>query len=113
MKRTSKNYVNVSIFVIIAFFAVMIFGGPAPAGDDMKQTNLNDIADQMSRWSKQCSTTKLTPDAQAKLSELLAETSQLLKEISGKSDAAMNAEHSTKIQMMKKSWAPFDTSDRM
>lgn len=113
MKRMSLIYLKVSLFVVIAFFTVMIFSGPAPAGDDMMQTNLNAIADQMDRWSNQCSTNKLTPEAQAKLGELLAETSRLLKEMSGKSGAAMQAEHSTKIQMMKKDWDPFDTSDRM
>ena len=113
MKRISKNYMHATLFAIIACFTVMIFGGPAFAGDHMMQSNLNEIADQMDRWSKQCSTTELTPDAQAKLSELLAETSRLLKEMSGKSDAAMHAEHSTKIQTMKKAWDPFDTSGRM
>lgn len=85
MKRTSINYLKVSIFVVIAFFTVMIYSGPAPAGDYTMHTNLNDIADQMSRWSKQCSTTKLTAEAQAKLSELPFETSQLLKEMAGES----------------------------
>lgn len=77
------------------------------------QTNLNDIADQMARWSKQAGTEKLTPDAQAKLSELLMEASLLLKDMASKSGSEMDMEHGKKIQMMKKTWDPFDTSDRM
>jgi hypothetical protein len=113
MKRTTKNELKVSMFVLIAFFAVMIYGGPALAGDDIMQTNLNEVADQLARWSKQSGTGKLSPEAQVKLSELLMETSQVLKEMAMKDSGEMQMMHHDKIQMMKKAWDPFDTADRM
>lgn len=115
MKRTTQNSLKVFVFVLIAFFAVMICVTPAPAGDQTMQTNLKEVADQLARWSKQSSMGKMTPEAQVKLSELLLETSQLLKQMSmkGSSDMQMEMEHHDKIQMMKKAWDPFDTTDRM
>lgn len=113
MKSTSKKDLKVFKFVLIAFFTVMLYGVPALAGDYTMQTNLNEIADQLTRWSKQSGTGKLTPEAQVKLSELLMETSQVLKEMAIKSGGEMKMEHHEKIQMMKKAWDPFDTSDRM
>ena len=113
MNILSVNYPKVFIYILLTIFAVMINSGPTVAGDDSMQTNLNEIADQMDRWSKQCSTTKMTPEAQQKLSELLAQASQLLKEMAAKSGAEMHGEHREKIMMMEKSWDPFDTSDRM
>jgi hypothetical protein len=113
MNRTSINNLKVSTIVIFTFFTVMISSGSAPAGDLTMQTNLNDIADQMSRWSKHCSTSKMTPEAQEKLGELLFLTSQLLKDMAEKSGGKMNTEHSNKIQAMKKDWDPFDTSSGM
>ena len=113
MKRTTKNYRKLSMFVFIAIFTVMICGGPAIAGDQTMQTNLNEVADQLARWSKQSSNGKLTPEAQVKLSELLMETSQVLKEMTMKDSGEMQMMHHDKIQMMKKAWDPFDTADRM
>ncbi len=113
MNSTSINYLKVSMFVIFTFLTMMIYSGLAPAGDYKMQTNLDEIADQMARWSKQCSTGKLTSEAQTKLSELLLETSQVLKELAGKGVGEMHMEHHNKIKMMKKAWDPFDTSDRM
>jgi hypothetical protein len=113
MKRTSKNALMVSMLVFIPFFTMMLYGGPALAGDYTMQTNLNEVADQLARWSKQSSTGKLTPEAQVKLSKLLLETSQVLKEMAMKGGGKMQMEHHNKIQMMKKAWDPFDTSDRM
>ena len=113
MKRTSKNDLQVSMFVLITFFTVMLFAGPAPAGDYTMPTNLNEVADQLARWSMQSGTGKLTPEAQVKLSALLLETSQVLKEMAMKSGSDMQMEHYNKIQMMKKAWDPFDTADRM
>ncbi len=113
MNSTSVNYLKVSMLVIFTCFAVMIYSGPAPAGDYTMQTNLNEVADQMARWSKQCRTEKLTPESQAKLGELLLESSQMLKEMAAKSGGEMSMEHHNKIQMKKKAWNPFDTSDRM
>ena len=113
MNRTSLNYLKVSMFVIFAFLTGMISSGPATAEDYTMQTNLNDIADQMARWSEQCSTTKMTPEAIEKLGELLFQTSQVLKDMAGKSGGEMNKMHHNKIQSMEKDWDPFDTSDRM
>ena len=75
--------------------------------------NLEEVADQLARWSKQSSTGNLSPQAQQKLGQLLLETSKLLKEMGMKSGDEMNMEHHKKIEMMKKDWDPFDTSDRM
>jgi hypothetical protein len=55
----------------------------------------------------------LTAEAQAKLNELLFETSQLLKEMADESAGGIHMEHRNKIQSMKKAWDPFDTADRM
>ena len=112
MKKTFKNNLKVYMFVLITFFTVTLYGGLALAGDDTMQTNLNEVADQLARWSKQNGTGKLTPEAQAKLSELLLETSQVLKEMAMKGGGEMKMEHYNKIQMMKKAWDPFDTADR-
>ncbi len=113
MKRKSKNDLKVSMLVLIPFFTMMLYGGTALAGDYTMQTNLSEVADQLARWSKQSGTGKLTPEAQVKLSKLLLETSRVLKEMVMKSGAEMKMEHHNKIQMMKKAWDPFDTSDRM
>ena len=113
MQRTFRHHFNASIFALIAFLSVMLSGGLAFAGEYTMQTNLNEVADQLARWSKPSSTGNLTPEAQMKLSELLMEASQLLREMTMKSDRDMQMEHHQKIQMMKKAWNPFDTSDRM
>ena len=113
MQRTSKHHLKVSIFVFIALLTVMFSGGPASAGEYTVQTNLNEVADQLARWSKQSETGKLTPEAQKKLSELLMQTSQMLKEMTMKGDRDMQMEYHKKIEMMKEAWDPFDTTDRM
>ena len=113
MKRTSKNGLKGCTLVLISFFAMMLYGGHALAGDQAMQTNLNEVADQLTRWSKQSSTGKLTPEAQVKLGELLLETSQVLKEMVMEGSGEMQMQHQNKIQMMKKAWDPFDNSDRM
>ena len=113
MNHSSPSYLKVSMFVIFSFIAAAIFSLPINAGDYTKQTNLEEIADQMSRWSKQSSTAKLTPEAQAELSRLLMEASLALKEMAGKNSGEMDMDHHGKIEMMKKAWDPFDTADRM
>ena len=80
MNRNSPNYLKVSMFVIFSFIAASIFSLPLNAGDYTMQTNLKEMADQMSRWSKQSSAAKMTPEAQAELSRLLMEASRVLKE---------------------------------
>ena len=113
MNRTSVNYLKVSMLVLFAVFAMVILSGPVTAGDYTMQTNLNEVADQLARWSKQSSTEKMTAEAQAELSKLLLETSRVLKEMAGKSSGEMDMDHHNKIEMMKKAWDPFDTEGRM
>ena len=113
MKTSAKNGLKVTMVVLIAFLTLMIYGGRAISADDMMQTNLSEVADQLARWSKQSSMGKLTPEAQVKLGELLRETSQVLKEMAMKDGGKMQMEHHEKIEMMKKAWNPFDTADRM
>ena len=113
MNRTSVNYLKVSMLVLFAVFAMVILSGPATAGDYTMQTNLNEVADQLARWSKQSSTEKMTAQAQAELSKLLLETSRVLKEMAEKSSGEMDMDHHNKIEMMKKAWDPFDTEGRM
>ena len=113
MNIISINYPKVCMYILLTIFAVMINSGAAYAGDYSMKTNLDEIADQMERWSKQCSTAKMTPETQQKLSELLAQMSQLLREMAAKSGGEMHTEHRDRIMMMKKSWDPFDTSDSM
>lgn len=113
MKQLCTGSQKRSIFVFLSFFALVIFMGSAIAGDNMMQKDLNDLSDLTSRWSKQLSSGKLTPEAQEKLAELLARTSQVLKDMSGKSVNKMQMDYNNKIDQMKMEWKPFDTSDRM
>ena len=113
MKRTSKKDLKVFMLVLISFFTLMLYGGYALAEDQTMQKNLNEVADQLARWSKQSGTGKLTAEAQVKLSALLLETSQVLKEMAMTGGGEMQMEHHNKIQMMKKAWDPFDNADRM
>jgi len=106
------NYIKIPMLVIFAIFAVMSYNGSANAGDPAMQTNLNDMADLLSKWSKQLSSGKMEPKAQEKLSELLSRTSQVLQDLSAKKGDDMAMEHHNKIQQMKKDWDPFDTSDK-
>ena len=98
---------------MFTIFAVMIYNGSANAGDYKMQTNLNNMAELMSKWSKQLSSGKMEPKAQEKLGELLSQTSQVLRDLAAKSSADMNMEHDKMIQQMKKDWDPFDTSGKM
>ena len=113
MQKASLSYMNLSIFVIFAFFAAMVYTGSAQAGDYNMQKNLSNLSELTSMWSKQLGSGKVTPEAQAKLAELLSLTSQVLRDMSKKSGGQMNMEHSMKIETMKKEWDPFDDSDRM
>ena len=113
MNQNSIKYIKIPMLVLFTFFSLMIYSGPAKAGDYSMQTNLNSMAELMSKWSKQLSSGKMDPKAQEKLSELLSHTSQVLQELSAKSGSDMNMEHHKKIEMMKKEWNPFDTSDKM
>ena len=110
LKRKSKKFYSI---VIVSFFALMTLTGSALAGDSMMQQNCENLSELTGRWSNQLNSGKITPEAQAKLAELLAETSQILKEMSEKSGEQMHMENSVKIQQMKKAWDPFDTAGKM
>jgi hypothetical protein len=99
--------------VIVSFFAVMIFTGSALAGDSMMQTNCKNLSELTAKWSNQLNSGQITPEAQAKLAELLAETSQILQAMSENSGEKMHKENSVKIEQMKKAWDPFDTAGKM
>ena len=113
MKKPTLNYTRIPILVMFAIFSVMVYNGPADAGDYKMESNLNNLSVLMDKWSKQLNSGKLDPKAQAKLSELLARTSEVLQELSAKKSSDMNMSHHMKIEQMKKEWDPFDTSDRM
>ncbi len=99
--------------VIVSVFALIVFTGSALAGDSMMQQNCKNLSDMTAKWSNQLNSGKITPEAQAKLAELLAETSQILQQMSENSGEQVHMENSVKIEQMKKAWDPFDTSGRM
>ena len=113
MKQLCINYMKINYLVLYSIFAMMIYTGSALAGDYTMQNNLKNLSELTTRWSKQLSSGKVTPEAQEKLAELLSLTSQVLQDMSKKSGGQMNMEHSAKIEQMNKEWDPFDTSDRM
>ena len=113
MKITMRRYITLSIYVTFMFFAAMAYNNSAPAGDYSQQTNLNSMADLMSKWSKQLGSGKVEPMAQEKMGEMMSRMSQVLKEMAGEGGGNMSMEHHNKIETMKKDWDPFDTSDRM
>ena len=99
--------------MMFTIFTLMIYTGSASAGDYKMETNLNNLSELMSKWSKQLSSGKMDPMAQEKLSELLSRTSEVLQELSAKKGSEMSMDHHNKIMKMKKEWDPFDTSDKM
>ena len=113
MNKFFRRNSKISMYVFITFLTVMLYGNLSLAGDQATHTNLNAVADQLTKWSKQSGTGKMTPEAQMKMSELLQEASQILKEISMNKGDMMKMEHDNKIKMMEKAWEPFDTADRM
>jgi hypothetical protein len=113
MKRIYMTHLKANLFVLFCIFTLLLFTGSAVAGDSMLQQNCKNLSDLTSKWSNQLKSGKITPEAQMKLAELLAETSQILQEMSEKSGEQMHVENSLKIEKMKKEWDPFDTSDKM
>ncbi len=113
MKQSCINYGKITLYALFSIFALLIFTGSALAGDSMMQKNCANLSEMTSKWSKQLNSGKLTPEAQAKLAELLAQTSQILQEMSENPGEQMHMQNSMKIEQMKKEWDPFDTSDRM
>ncbi len=104
-KRNINKIRSLALFTVVM---VMFHAGPALADHDL-QSNINMVAEEMARWSKQCGAKPLTPEAQAKLSELLIETSELLKQIAANTDAKMHTVYHRKLETMKAEWDPFDT----
>ena len=113
MKRLRMTHLRSNLLVLFSALALMIFTGSALAGDSMMQQNCQNLSDLTYKWSNQLKSGKLTPEAQEKLAELLAETSQILKAMSEQSGEKMHEEHSMKIEKMNNDWDPFDTSDKM
>jgi len=113
MKKSSMKYITGSVFVIFAIYVVMISSGFAIAGDYSMQKNLTDIADLMSKWSKQLSTGKLDSNSQEKLGEIMSQTSEVLRDMTMQGQSNMHMEYHNKIMEMEKAWDPFDTSDKM
>jgi hypothetical protein len=113
MNKSSIKYIKASVFVIFAIGAVISYSGFAIAGDYTMQKNLNDMAELMSKWSKQLSTGKLDPNAQEKLGEIMSQMSQVLGDMTRQGQGDMHMEFHNKIEEMKKAWDPFDTSDKM
>lgn len=116
MRISHRHTPKTLVMMILTIFVLALFSSPAVADDAglmAMKTNLNGLADEINRWSKKASTGKLTPEAQMKLSELLSEAGEVLKEMSGKGGGGMYATHQGKIQMMKKAWDPFDTESGM
>ena len=113
MNQLCMAHTKKCLLVLLSAFALMIFTGSALAGDSMMQQNCQNLSDLTSKWSNQLKSGKLTPEAQKKLAELLAETSRVLQDLSEKSGDQMHVEHSMKIEKMKKEWDPFDTSGKM
>ena len=113
MNKSSMKYIKGSVFAIFAIYAIMISSGFAFAGDYTMHKNLTDIADLISKWSKQLSTGKLDSNAQEKLGEMLSQTSQILHDMTMKGQGDMHMDHHNKIMEIEKAWDPFDTSDKM
>ena len=111
--QSSSKYIKIPMLVMFTIFSVMIYSGSVSAGDYKAETNLSNLSELMSKWSKQLNSGKMDPKAQEKLSELLARTSQVLKDLSAKKGDDMGMDHHKMIKQMKKEWDPFDTSDRM
>ena len=101
------------MIVILAIFAVMTYNGIANADDYTMQTNLSEMADLMSKWSKQLGSGKMEPKAQQTLGEIMSLMSQVMRDMSTKHSGEMNTDHHNKIQGMKKEWDPFDSSGGM
>jgi hypothetical protein len=113
MKRPCTTRLKTKFLVLFSIFALLTFTSFALAGDSMMQQNCKNLSDLTSKWSNQLKSGKITPEAQKKLAELLAETSRILQEMSEKSGEQVQMQNSKKIEQMTKEWDPFDTSDKM
>lgn len=109
MNQLRSNHLKILMILLFSIFALMIFTSFALAGDSTMQRNCKNLSELTSKWSKQLSSGKITPEAQEKLAELLSLTSQVLQDMSEKSGEQMHMENSMKIEKMKSEWNPFDT----
>ncbi len=106
--EAKRNLNKLKFLALLTVMMVIVHAGPALADHNL-QSNINMVAEEMARWSQQCGAKPLTPEAQAKLSELLIETSELLKQIAANTDAKMHTVYHRKLETMKAEWDPFDT----
>ncbi len=113
MKASSFKLMNLSIFVVVAFVAVMAFNSPAQAGDYTMGTNMNSMSKLMAKFSKMLSSGKVDAMTQQKMGDILGSMSQVLSEMAGPMHTTMTRDHNQKIESMHKEFDPFDTSDRM
>ena len=113
MNSLKNGFNKFHSIVIVSVFAWVILTGSVFAGNSMMQTNCKNLSELTAKWSNQLNNGKISPEAQAKLAELLAETSQILQAMSEKSGEQMHRENSVKIEQMKKDWDPFDTAGKM
>jgi hypothetical protein len=100
------------MLVLFTIFTVMIYNGSAYAGEESMKTNMRSMAELMSKFSKQLSSGKVEPKAQKKMGDILSRMSQMMQELTGASGSDMHMEHRGKIEVIKKEWDPFDTSDK-
>jgi hypothetical protein len=100
------------MLVLFTIFTVMIYNGSAYAGEESMKTNMRSMAELMSKFSKQLSSGKVEPKAQEKMGDILSRMSQMMQELTGAGGSDMHMEHRGKIEVIKKEWDPFDTSDK-
>ena len=114
MNQTSKYYLKVTMLVVFAVLITMSYNHLTQAGGHYsKKTNMSDMADLMSKWSKQLGSGKCEPTSQAKISQLMAEMSEVIRNYASGGSGKMDMDHHKKIETMKEEWDPFDTSDKM
>lgn len=113
MKSSSLTYMKLSVFVVVAFVATMVYTGPAHAGDYTMGTNLNSMSELMGKFSKMLSSGKVDAKTQQKMGDIMSRMSQVLGEMAGPESTTMTSDHNQKIDTMKKEFDPFDTSDKM
>ena len=113
MQKTSMKIIKRSVLIIFFIYTLIISSGFAIAADSTMQTNLNDIANLMSKWSKQLGMGKMDAMSQQKLGENMSQMSEVLRDMSMQGQGDMQMEHHNKIMEMEKAWDPFDSSDKM
>ena len=114
MNQTSKYYLKVTVLVVFAVFITVSYNHLTQAGGKYSSnSNMHEMADLMSKWSKQLGSGKCEPTSQAKMSQLMARMSEVIRNYDSSGSGKMDMDHQKKIETMKQEWDPFDTSDRM